>query len=91
MSDEEKRRICGKELDMYIENELLAMEREGLEKAPIKAITVYARLKAKGIISGKVSTLSTPARKELIKKYQQRQHNQSDLTKEEVELLEGRR
>ncbi len=45
-------------------SELLAMEREGLEKSPIQPSTLHARLKAKGIINGKLNTLSTPVRKE---------------------------
>lgn len=88
---EGKKRIAGSVLDKYIESELLAMEREGLEKSPIMPITLHARLKAKGIVAGGVSTLSPPHRKEMIEKYQKSQHSLSNLTEEEMELITGRR
>ncbi len=48
--------IQGKEeLDAYIQAELQAMVREGLEKSPIQPATLHARLKAKGIVKGLVS------------------------------------
>lgn len=87
----ENYRVAGEELDQYIESELLAMEREGLEKSPIKASTLHVRLKAKGLISGGLSTLSTNKRKELIAKYKKRQHNLSQLKEDELEMIEGRR
>ncbi|WP_429235962.1 hypothetical protein [Aeromonas salmonicida] len=86
-----KKRVSGKYLDQLIESELLAMEREGLERAPIKASTLHARLKAKGLISGGLSTLSVPHRRDLIVKYATRQHNLSDLNQQEVDLVAGRR
>ena len=86
-----KNRLSGQELDKYIESELLAMEREGLEKSPIKASTLLIRLKAKGYIKGGLSILSTEPRKALISKYKKRQHNLSELKEDEIQLLEGRR
>ncbi|WP_237156707.1 hypothetical protein [Photobacterium leiognathi] len=79
--------IQGKELDNYIMSELLAMEREGLEKAPIQASTLHARLKAKGIINGKLSTLSTPTRKKMIEEAKQRQHSNNELSDVELAML----
>ena len=48
-----KHRVSGKELDQLIESELLSMEREGLDRAPIKASTLHARLKAKDLVTGR--------------------------------------
>ncbi|WP_319784194.1 hypothetical protein [Oceanisphaera sp. IT1-181] len=86
-----KKRISGRELDVLIESELLAMEREGLEKAPITPTTLHSRLKSKGIVSGGVSTLSVPHRKHMIDKYRLRQHHLSNLTNDEIELVSNRR
>jgi hypothetical protein len=86
-----KNRLSGQELDKYIESELLAMEREGLERSPIKASTLLIRLKAKGYINGGLSILSTESRKTLISKYKKRQHSVSELKEDEIQLLEGRR
>ncbi|WP_274009314.1 hypothetical protein [Vibrio parahaemolyticus] len=86
--------IQGKELDAYIKAELQAMVREGLEQSPIQPSTVHARLKAKGIIKGGISTLSS--RREMINEYKLRQHNnhedgKRELTPEEKAMLsEGR-
>ncbi|ELP5903124.1 hypothetical protein QTV49_005182 [Vibrio vulnificus] len=86
--------IQGKELDAYIKAELQAMVREGLEKSPIQASTLHARLKAKGIIKGGISTLST--RRDIINEYKLRQHNnhedgKRELTADEKAMLaEGR-
>ncbi|WP_318486777.1 hypothetical protein [Photobacterium leiognathi] len=82
--------IQGKELDAYIEAELQAMVREGLEKSPIQASTLHARLKAKGIIKGGLSTLTS--RRDIINNYKLRQHNnyedgKRDLTTEEKAML----
>ncbi|HIF9221913.1 TPA: hypothetical protein ACX6QD_003432 [Photobacterium damselae] len=74
--------IQGKELDAYIEAELQAMVREGLEKSPIQASTLHARLKAKGIIKGGLSTLSS--RRDIINKYKLRQHNNHEDGKREL-------
>lgn len=84
-------RLSGTELDKYIESELLAMEREGLEKSPIKASTLHVRLIAKGYINGGLSILSTNIRKDMIAKYKLRQHHSSELKQDEIDLLEGRR
>ncbi|WP_318510369.1 hypothetical protein [Photobacterium leiognathi] len=86
--------IQGKELDAYIKAELQAMVREGLEKSPIQASTLHARLKAKGIIKGGISTLSS--RRDIITEYKLRQHNnhedgKRELTADEKAMLaEGR-
>ncbi|ENP8449381.1 hypothetical protein HYO28_03990 [Vibrio parahaemolyticus] len=82
--------IQGKELDAYIKAELQAMLREGLEKSPIQPSTLHARLKAKGIIKGGVSTLTT--RRDIINEYKLRQHNsyedgKRELTPEEKAML----
>ncbi|MGR6861507.1 hypothetical protein ACU5EH_15030 [Aliivibrio salmonicida] len=87
MNSNGKKTIQGKLLDNYIYSELLAMEREGLDKSPIQASTLHARLKAKDIIKGKLSTLSTPIRKKMIKDAQQRQHNNNELSNDELMLL----
>lgn len=79
--------IQGKELDNYVKSELLAMEHEGLEKSPIQASTLHARLKAKGIINGKLSTLSTPVRKKMIEDAKQRQHSSNELSDDELAML----
>ncbi|MCG9602232.1 hypothetical protein L1D16_15570 [Vibrio sp. Isolate31] len=86
--------IQGKELDAYIKAELQAMVREGLEKSPIQASTLHARLKTKGIIKGGISTLSS--RRDIINEYKLRQHNnhedgKRELTADEKAMLaEGR-
>lgn len=86
--------IQGKELDAYIRAELQAMVHEGLEKSPIQPSTLHARLKAKGIIKGGISTLTS--RKNIINDYRLRQHNnyedgQRELTSDEkAKLAEGR-
>jgi len=86
--------IQGKDLDDYIKAELQAMVREGLEKSPIQPATLHTRLKAKGIVNGRVSTL-TP-RKKIIDEYRLRQHNnhmdgKREMTPEELVMLaEGR-
>ncbi|MDH5923674.1 hypothetical protein L8R85_21835 [Vibrio splendidus] len=82
--------IQGKELDSYIKAELQAMLREGLDKSPIQASTLHARLKMKGIIKGGISTLSS--RRELVEEYKLRQHNnhedgKRELTSEEKNML----
>ncbi|ELR64534.1 hypothetical protein C942_02347 [Photobacterium marinum] len=82
--------IQGKELDKYIKAELSAMVREGLEKSPIQPSTLHARLKAKGIVNGGVSTLTS--RKRMIDEYKLRQHNnhmdgKREMTPEELAML----
>lgn len=86
--------IQGKELDAYIKAELQAMVREGLEKSPIQASTLHARLKAKGIIKGGISTLSS--RRDIINEYKLHQHNNHEdgkrefTTEEKAMLVKGR-
>ncbi len=80
-----EKRLAGKELDQYIQNELLMMIREGLEKSPIQPSIVHARLVSRGIIKGGLSTLSVPHRKKMIEEAKQRQHNTSEFTDEEHE------
>ncbi|MUL16275.1 hypothetical protein [Aliivibrio fischeri] len=59
--------LRGKELDITIEKELILMVAEGYDHAPISNKSLYERLKSKGIINGKISTLTS--RKELITTY----------------------
>lgn len=61
--------LRGKHLDDAIENELQIMLLEGYEKAPISHKSLFERLVKKGYISGGLSTLSTPNRKNLISNY----------------------
>lgn len=74
--------IQGKELDAYIKAELQAMVQEGLEKSPIQPSTLHARLKAKGIVKGGISTLTS--RKIIINNYRLRQHNNYEDGKREL-------
>lgn len=86
------KRLAGSELDKYIESELLAMVREGIEHAPIKAATLHKRLLLKGYVTGSLSTLSTPKRKQMIRDYQKRQLNQMDMDVNEIAtLINGRK
>ncbi|XFP72902.1 hypothetical protein AAHV34_25545 (plasmid) [Klebsiella pneumoniae] len=57
----------GKELDTLIEHELQLMLVEGFDKSPISAKALHIRLKAKGIVNGGLSTLSSLERKRLRK------------------------
>ena len=59
----------GKELDTLIEHELQLMLVEGFDKSPISAKAPHIRLKAKGIVNGGLSTLSSLERKRLIAAY----------------------
>lgn len=61
--------MCGKELDTLIEHELQLMLVEGFDKSPISAKALHIRLKAKGILNGGLSTLSSLERKRLIAAY----------------------
>ena len=63
--------LKGKELTKSIEEELSMMLVEGFDKAPITNKTLHTRLKARGIISGAVSTLQS--RKQLIEDYKNKQ------------------
>ena len=49
----------GKELDTLIEHELQLMLVEGFDKSPISAKALHIRLRAKGIVNGGLSTLSS--------------------------------
>ncbi|MDH5928009.1 hypothetical protein CWO07_25200 [Vibrio splendidus] len=86
--------IQGEELTAYIKAELQSMVREGLVKSPIQPSTLHARLRAKGIIRGGISTLTS--RKDIINEYKLRQHNnhqdgKRELTvKEKAMLVKGR-
>lgn len=68
--------IRGKDLDKAVENELMLMVAEGYERSPIEPINVYNRLINKSIIAGKVSTLSTDTRKDLIQIYRKKQFDE---------------
>lgn len=59
----------GKELNTLIEHELQLMLVEGFDKSPISAKALHIRLKAKGIVNGGLSTLSSLERKRLIAAY----------------------
>ncbi len=63
--------LRGKKLDEAICEECEMMIREGFNRAPISNKTVYDRLLEKGVIAGKLSTLST--RKEMIAEFAKRQ------------------
>jgi len=54
-------------LNSEIEAELEIMLTLGVEKAPISAATLYARLIAKGVLQGAISTLTS--RKDMIAEY----------------------
>lgn len=83
--------LRGKELDEAIESELKLMLNEGIEKSPISNTALYNRLIAKGVIRGKLSTLSSPERKKLIQKYIQEQLLPLDLnTKEQQQYVNNR-
>ena len=49
----------GKELDTLLEHELQLMLVEGFDKSPISAKALHIRLRAKGIVNGGLSTLSS--------------------------------
>lgn len=61
--------LSRKELDTLIEHELQLMLAEGFDKSPISAKALHIRLKAKGIVNGGLSTLSSLERKRLIAAY----------------------
>ncbi|NQZ92048.1 MAG: hypothetical protein HRT97_06860 [Moritella sp.] len=72
-------------LDSAIEAELNIMVDLGIENAPISATTLHGRLKAKGVLKGKLSTLSTDDRKKMIAEslYQQMSDIEKDEDKDE--------
>ena len=83
--------LRGKELDEAIENELKLMLEEGIEQSPITNTALHQRLLAKGLIRGKLSTLSSPDRKALIQKYIREQLLPLDLnTKEQQQYVNNR-
>ncbi len=61
--------LSRKELDTLIEHELQLMLAECFDKPPISAKALHIRLKAKGIVNGGLSTLSSLERKRLIAAY----------------------
>ena len=63
--------LRGKKLDEAIRQECEMMVREGFNHSPISNKTVYDRLVEKGVIAGKLSTLST--RKEMIAEFAKQQ------------------
>ncbi|ABZ76749.1 conserved hypothetical protein [Shewanella halifaxensis HAW-EB4] len=65
--------LRGKALDTEIERELITMVAEGYDRSPITPTDVHRRLVNKGIVQGKLSTLSTSTRKELIEVYRNKQ------------------
>lgn len=83
--------LRGKELDEAIENELKLMLEEGIEQSPITNTALHQRLLAKGLIRGKLSTLSSSDRKILIQKYIREQLLPLDLnTKEQQQYVNNR-
>lgn len=65
--------LRGKELNTAIEAELILMVQEGYDRSPITPKNLHTRLLNNNIISGKLSTLSTADRKELIETYRNKQ------------------
>lgn len=81
----------GQDLDALIENELQLMLLEGFEKAPISAKALHTRLKAKGILCGGLSTLSTISRKRLIAAYIDKQLSPLNLQPKEKQQYVNRK
>lgn len=69
-------------LDRAIEEELKIMLALGIEKAPISASTLHDRLLKKGVIKGKLSTLTS--RKDMIEEYRYQQMSVSNVEDDEV-------
>lgn len=63
--------LRGNKLDEAIEKELRDMVREGYSTSPISNTSLYVRLKASGVITGAISTLTS--RTEIIQIYRQKQ------------------
>ncbi len=81
----------GKAFDIEIEKELQLMLMEGIEKSPISASSLYARLKMKGLIkSSGLSILSTHRRKELIERYKYKQFMEFEPSPSSLESDAGR-
>ena len=68
-------------LDKAIEAELNIMLTLGIEKAPISAATLHERLIAKGVITGKLSTLTSRA--DMIAEYRFLQMSDSNIDKDD--------
>lgn len=81
----------GKMLDTLIEHELQLMLVEGFDKSPVSAKALHDRLKAKGIVNGGLSTLSSPERKRLIAAYVDQQISPLNLCPKEKQLYVNRK
>lgn len=81
----------GKSLDLAIEQELQLMLTEGFDVSPITHKSLHERLLAKKIVSGSLSTLSTPDRKNLIAHYVGRQLSPLKLKPKEQQLYANRK
>ena len=81
----------GKELDTLIEHELQLMLVEGFDKSPISAKALHIRLKAKGIVNGGLSTLSSLERKRLIAAYVDQQLGPLNLRPKEKQQYVNRK
>ncbi|HHO3306545.1 TPA: hypothetical protein ACRUOP_000659 [Escherichia coli] len=81
----------GKELDTLIEHELQLMLAEGFDKSPISAKALHIRLKAKGIVNGGLSTLSSLERKRLIAAYVDQQIGPLNLRPKEKQQYVNRK
>lgn len=81
----------GKLLDEAIEKELQLMLVEGFNESPISHKSLHDRLISKNILSGGLSTLSTPDRKNLIAHYIGEQISPLRLkTKEKQQYINGK-
>ena len=72
------------ELNKAIESDLQLMLDEGYDISPITHKSLYDRLKSKGYIRGKISTLSS--RKELISGYMTEQIESNGFTEREKQI-----
>ncbi|MFX2751102.1 hypothetical protein V6187_18120, partial [Escherichia coli] len=81
----------GKELNTLIEHELQLMLVEGFDKSPISAKALHIRLKAKGIVNGGLSTLSSLERKRLIAAYVDQQLGPLNLRPKEKQQYVNRK
>ena len=81
----------GKELDTLLEHELQLMLGEGFDKSPISAKALHIRLRAKGIVNGGLSTLSSLERKRLIAAYIDQQLSPLNLRPKEKQQYVNRK
>lgn len=81
----------GTELDTLIEHELQMMLAEGFDQSPVSAKALHIRLKAKGILNGGLSTLSTIERKRLISAYIDQQLKPLNLRPKEKQQFVNRK